>query len=176
LVNSFEFIFLTGSIEVYQEILAGAGAGTCQVIATNPMEMVKIRMQLQSMLPEAERLSAAGIVRSLGLKGMYQGTVATLLRDVPFSIFFFPSYAHIKDFFADNNGNASVGAQLMGGTLAGALASGAVTPADVIKTRLQLKGGLEKYKDFISGGRIIFKEEGLLALYKGWDLIYFLQL
>lgn len=36
-----------GKIKLWQEMLAGSGAGFFQVAATNPMEIVKLRMQLQ---------------------------------------------------------------------------------------------------------------------------------
>ena len=52
-----------GSIELGHEILAGAGAGFCQVIATNPMEITKIRMQMQATLPIAERQSTIQVVK-----------------------------------------------------------------------------------------------------------------
>ena len=55
-------------------MLAGALAGFCQVSATNPMEIVKLRMQLQNLTPAAERLSTGEVVRNLGLRGMYKGT------------------------------------------------------------------------------------------------------
>jgi len=64
-------------------MLAGATAGFCQVIATNPMEIVKIQMQVagaQKLEPGEKRPTAMGIVRSLGLRGLYRGTPATLLR------------------------------------------------------------------------------------------------
>lgn len=44
---------------------------------------------------------------------------------------------------------------------------GAVTPSDVIKTRLQMAGGKEKYKSMGNAFNIILKEEGITALYKG---------
>ena len=44
-----------GSIALHHEMISGAGAGFCQVIATNPMEIVKIRMQMQATLPVAEQ-------------------------------------------------------------------------------------------------------------------------
>jgi Mitochondrial carrier protein len=99
------------------------------------MEIVKIRMQMQALLPPAERQSTIGVVRSLGLKGLYQGTLATLSRDVPFSVLFFPGYANIRALMADKNGNNSMISNLLSGTIAGAIAAGAVTPSDVIKTR-----------------------------------------
>ena len=36
-----------GKIKLWQEMASGAGAGFFQVAATNPMEIVKLRMQLQ---------------------------------------------------------------------------------------------------------------------------------
>ena len=90
-----------GSIPVWAEILAGGSAGMSQVIFTNPLEIVKIRLQVQGKVlgtigADVERLSALGIVRQLGLFGLYKGVAACLLRDVPFSAIFFPAYAHLK--------------------------------------------------------------------------------
>jgi solute carrier family 25 aspartate/glutamate transporter 12/13 len=99
------------------------------------MEIVKIRMQMQALLPAAERQSTVEVVKNLGIKGMYRGTFATLSRDVPYSILFFPGYAHLKGMFADKDGNNSMLSVLLAGSLGGAIAAGAVTPTDVIKTR-----------------------------------------
>lgn len=156
-----------GSISLLHEVLSGAGAGFCQVIATNPMEVSKIRMQMQALLPVAERQTAMQVVKGLGIKGLYTGTAATLCRDVPFSIVFFPGYANLKSFLADEQGNNSIGSLLVAGLVAGAMGSGAVTPADVIKTRLQLAGGKEKYKNVGFALRTVVQQEGFSALFKG---------
>jgi Mitochondrial carrier protein len=66
---------------------------------------------------------------------MYSGSAATLLRDIPFSILFFPGYANIKLLMADSNGQNSLSSLLLSGGAAGAIAAAAVTPTDVIKTR-----------------------------------------
>lgn len=156
-----------GSIELHHEMMSGAGAGFCQVIATNPMEITKIRMQMQATLPPADRQTTMGVVRSLGIRGMYTGTLATLARDVPFSLLFFPGYANLKKLFADDTGENSMPSLLAAGGLAGAIAAGAVTPSDVVKTRLQLKGGKERYGTMGNALKVILKEEGPAALYKG---------
>jgi hypothetical protein len=59
---------------------SGAIAGTCQVVATNPMEVVKIRMQMSAhgVAPP----SYGQIIRELGISGLYTGVSATLLRYV----------------------------------------------------------------------------------------------
>jgi hypothetical protein len=156
-----------GSISLINELLSGAGAGFCQVIATNPMEITKIRMQMQALVPVHERATTMQVVQQMGIKGLYSGTLATLSRDVPFSILFFPAYANVKKLLADANGNNSVGSLLVAGGFSGAVAAGAVTPTDVVKTRLQLKGGVEKYKNIANAYRVIIAEEGVKALYKG---------
>lgn len=99
------------------------------------MEIVKIRMQMQALLPAAERQGTIDVIKGLGLKGLYQGTAATLSRDVPFSVLFFPGYANLKALMADKDGNNSMASNLIAGVASGAMASGAVTPSDVIKTR-----------------------------------------
>lgn len=157
-----------GSIDLHHEILAGAGAGIAQVIATNPMEITKIRMQMQALLPPAERQTTLQLIKSMGLKGLYTGTMATLSRDVPFSFLFFPGYANLKKLLADSNGNNSFISVLFAGGLSGAIAAGAVTPTDVVKTRLQVAGGKERYGNARNAYRIILKEEGIKALYKGY--------
>ena len=96
----------TGSIWLPHEILAGGSAGACQVVFTNPLEIVKIRLQVQGEMAKTqgvERRSAMWIVRNLGLMGLYKGASACLLRDVPFSAIYFPSYNHLKrDFFGES--------------------------------------------------------------------------
>lgn len=124
-----------GTISLFHEIMAGAGAGFFQVIATNPMEITKIRMQMNAMLPPAERLSLGQVVSKLGVKGMYSGTTATLMRDVPFSVLFFPMYSNLLKVMADSDGKNSLLQNLSAGGIAGAFASGSVTPTDVVKTR-----------------------------------------
>lgn len=155
-----------GSISLAGEIIAGASAGFFQVIATNPMEIVKIRLQMQTSLPLAERQSMAEIVQHLGIRGMYRGSHTTLLRDVTFSAFFFPGYSNLKLATADKDGNNSIASTLFSGGFSAAVAAGAVTPADVLKTRLQTKGASTRY----SGLADCFQKtaaEGYGSFYKG---------
>ncbi|KAG0049804.1 hypothetical protein BGZ83_005392 [Gryganskiella cystojenkinii] len=153
-------------------MLAGATAGLCQVIATNPMEIVKIQMQVagsQKLEPGATRPTAMGIVRNLGLRGLYRGTPATLMRDVPFSIMFFPLNSFLKLQGADKDGKTSFSIILGAGLVAGVVAASAVTPADVIKTRLQVasKPGEPVFKGIADCFQHIVRNEGVAALFKG---------
>jgi solute carrier family 25 aspartate/glutamate transporter 12/13 len=74
------------------------------VIFTNPVEIVKIRLQVQGesakLIKDFKPKSTVEIVRELGLLGVYKGAGACLLRDIPFSGIYFPVYAAAKKYFA----------------------------------------------------------------------------
>lgn len=95
----------TGKIWWPYELLAGGSAGMCQVVFTNPLEIVKIRLQVQGEMAKSkgtEKRGAIWIIRNLGLVGLYKGASACLLRDVPFSAIYFPTYNHLKrDYFGE---------------------------------------------------------------------------
>ncbi len=99
----------TGRITVPWEIIAGGTAGGCQVVSiasaigkslrlpfrgvpqivTNPLEIIKIRLQLMGELAKREGAAASPrgamhVIRSLGLVGLYTGAGACLARDIPF--------------------------------------------------------------------------------------------
>eukprot|EP00743_Colponemidia_sp_Colp-15_P002397 GILK01002598.1.p1 GENE.GILK01002598.1~~GILK01002598.1.p1 ORF type:complete len:308 (+),score=33.41 GILK01002598.1:39-962(+) len=152
-------------LPLWKELLAGGGAGFCQVVATNPMEITKIRLQI----PSETKKSGMQVVRELGLRGLYKGTPATLMRDVPFSMVFFTLCANFKAMLADEHGNLSVGRTLLASAGAGMIASGGITPADVIKTRLQAdsKQGGSTYTGIRDCYTKIVATEGYAALFRG---------
>ncbi|XP_074534411.1 mitochondrial glutamate carrier 1 isoform X2 [Halichoeres trimaculatus] len=199
-----------GHLPLWGEVLAGCGAGTCQVVVTTPMEMLKIQLQ------DAGRLAAQRPVRTLaqaaapgpapslvappparrsppprpsatsitvellktrGLAGLYRGAGATLMRDVPFSMIYFPLFANLNALGRQSvPGHGDVQAQapfwqsFIAGCSAGSVAAVAVTPLDVIKTRLQTlqKGeGEDTYRGIIDCTRRIMTREGPSAFLKG---------
>ncbi|KAH0617084.1 hypothetical protein JD844_028722 [Phrynosoma platyrhinos] len=162
------------------EMLAGCGAGTCQVVVTSPMEMLKIQLQDAGRLAAHQQkalgqdglaaatfhptsgqpyttgsataafqrpsatMIAKDVLRTQGLAGLYKGLGATLLRDVPFSVIYFPLFANINKLGQENpEEKAPFLHSFISGCAAGSVAAVAVTPLDVLKTRIQtLKKGL----------------------------------
>ncbi|KNE66973.1 hypothetical protein AMAG_11446 [Allomyces macrogynus ATCC 38327] len=180
----------TGKIPLWGEILAGCTAGGSQVIFTNPLEIVKIRLQVQGEVmshaaaaaaaaaaagqpaPAAPvKQSAISIIRQLGLMGLYKGAGACLLRDIPFSGIYFTCYAHLKkNVFHETPEKPLTGLELLlAGAAAGMPAAYLTTPADVIKTRLQVEArkGQTVYTGISDAASKIWKEEGFKAFFKG---------
>uniref|UniRef100_A0A667W8H9 Mitochondrial glutamate carrier 1 n=1 Tax=Myripristis murdjan TaxID=586833 RepID=A0A667W8H9_9TELE len=195
-------------LTVFKEMLAGCGAGMCQVIITTPMEMLKIQLQDAGRLaaqqrlmpamvttlklggtsavlsrsynanpaPQVTRVSATQITRELlrtkGVTGLYKGLGATLMRDIPFSVVYFPLFAHLHQFGQHSPENPTVPFywSFMSGCLAGCTAAVAVSPCDVVKTRLQsLKKGAneETYNGVVDCISKILRKEGPGAFLKG---------
>ncbi|XP_061108038.1 mitochondrial glutamate carrier 1 [Conger conger] len=189
-----------GQLPLWGEVLAGCGAGTCQVVVTTPMEMLKIQLQDAGRLaiqrpvpvpvpapapslaaeppprPSATRITLE-LLRTRGLAGLYRGAGATLLRDVPFSMIYFPLFANLNALGRGERGcqgNAQERAPFLqsfvAGCAAGSVAAVAVTPLDVIKTRLQTlrKGvGEDSYQGIADCTRRILSREGPSAFLKG---------
>ncbi|XP_018924154.2 mitochondrial glutamate carrier 1-like [Cyprinus carpio] len=174
-----------------REMLAGCGAGTCQVIVTTPMEMLKIQLQdagriaaQRKLMPQAvtpggpvelKSPTAMQLTRQLlkekGIAGLYKGLGATLLRDVPFSVIYFPLFANLNNLGKRGaDGPAPFYVSFISGCIAGSTAAVAVNPVDVIKTRLQSLTRGSKHKTYRSttySKRKILRHEGPTAFLKG---------
>ncbi|CAM6050707.1 unnamed protein product [Sphagnum compactum] len=110
------------------EFIAGGGGRFSQVVFTNPMEIVKVRLQTQAKggVPK----TMFDVVRKLRVLGLYRGTGITMARDVPSSAIFFACYTLLQQLYPDQN--------FMARCLAAIPATVLVTPMDIIKTRLQV--------------------------------------
>ncbi|XP_041073828.1 mitochondrial glutamate carrier 1-like [Polyodon spathula] len=179
-------------LTLFKEMLAGCGAGTCQVIVTTPMEMLKIQLQdagrieaQRKLMPQAVSSAPASTVateikrpqtamqisrellRSKGIAGLYKGLGATLARDVPFSIIYFPLFANLNKLGQKHpDTKAPFYVSFLAGCVAGSTAAVAVNPCDVIKTRLQsLQRGAHEdtYSGVVDCVRKILRKEGPTA-------------
>jgi solute carrier family 25 aspartate/glutamate transporter 12/13 len=141
-----------GYLPILGEVVAGGFAGMMQVTVTNPLEVVKVRMQTSNMTVR----EVIGQLKHFG--DFYQGAGACVTRDVIFSSVLFPLYAHgkvamtamIVSLLGNDDGGAGVAgvatsaeagvtfwANMIAGSLAAAPAAIIATPADVVKTRMQ---------------------------------------
>ncbi|KAI1722005.1 mitochondrial carrier protein domain-containing protein [Ditylenchus destructor] len=158
-----------GRIPFYCEVLAGGCAGASQVVFTNPLEIVKIRLQVAGEIINGPKVNVFTVLKELGFFGLYKGARACFLRDIPFSAIYFPVYAHMKTATADHQGLNHPSSLFGSAFVAGVPAAALVTPADVIKTRLQVaaRAGQTTYSGVIDCSRKIMREEGPSAFWKG---------
>jgi len=120
------------------QIVCGGIAGASTLLVTNPMETLRIRASI-----EGQSSSFIDNVNALGLRGLYSGWEACLLRDIPFCAMYFPLFclfkAQVLPFLTAHNAE---GAACTVAALAAGMISAAVTaPLDVIKTRVQAQAG-----------------------------------
>ncbi|CAF0835217.1 unnamed protein product [Adineta steineri] len=161
-----------GSLPMHRQILAGAGAGTCQIVVTTPMELLKIQRQMAKSKNSPTSLNsrqlAMQLYREKGIRGLYQGVGATFTRDVVFSMMYFPLFAYFNDKGkAPGSNQVPFYHSFASGIGAGAISAFLATPLDVIKTRLQTLENKNRYSGFIDCTTKIMSEEGASAFFKG---------
>lgn len=174
-----------GRLPISRQMAAGGLAGFCQIVITTPMELLKIQMQDAGRVAAAEKAAgktlpktsatkiALELVKQKGIAGLYKGTGATMLRDVSFSVVYFPLFATLNDLGprkADGSGEAVFWCSFLSGCAAGSMAALAVNPFDVVKTRLQALKKAEGEMQFNGVADCItktLKHEGPTAFFKG---------
>uniref|UniRef100_A0A8B9J3Z4 Mitochondrial glutamate carrier 1 n=1 Tax=Astyanax mexicanus TaxID=7994 RepID=A0A8B9J3Z4_ASTMX len=179
-------------LTLLKEMLAGCGAGTCQVIVTTPMEMLKIQLQdagrigeraigqwkkasLDSTKDSGPHCSGTRIIIHILFLiprfSSFTDQILPLPRDVPFSIIYFPLFANLNNLGKRGaEGPAPFYVSFASGCIAGSTAAVAVNPVDVIKTRLQslTRGSQEDtYSGVTDCIRKILRNEGPGAFLKG---------
>ncbi|XP_008249674.3 solute carrier family 25 member 47 isoform X4 [Oryctolagus cuniculus] len=164
-----------------------------QVFLTSPTEVAKVRLQTQTTQrrPSASWPSAAPpvcpgpgpkyhgplhclatVAREEGLRGLYRGSSALLLRDGHSFATYFLSYAILCERLSPaGRSQPDVLGVLLAGGCAGVLAWAVATPMDVIKSRLQADGqGQRRYRGLLHCVVTSVREEGPRVLFKGLAL------
>jgi solute carrier family 25 carnitine/acylcarnitine transporter 20/29 len=128
-------------------VIAGCCGGLLQCLALVPTELVKCRMQLDSVLVN-DHMSVRQyhgaidcfkqIIRKDGFSGLYRGFNATIVREVPSYGIYFSSYQFIANYLNSlDNFHPIVSTSLAGG-IAGSLSWSVIYPVDVVKSHIQI--------------------------------------
>lgn len=157
--------------------LGGIGTGAVQSLLLAPVELVKIRLQLQNKNTEKSHykgpVSVAKIIfRSEGLRGIYRGLTVTVLRDAPAHGLYFWTYEYVREQLhpgCRKSGQETLRTMLAAGGLAGVASWVSCYPLDVVKTRLQAQSENSpvKYRGIVDCFRKSVKEEGYRVLWRG---------
>ncbi|KAK8618859.1 hypothetical protein V6N13_132837 [Hibiscus sabdariffa] len=161
--------------------LGGVGTGALQSIMLAPVELVKIRLQLQntsvprsqSVVAQTGPISVAKtILKTEGLRGLYRGFTITALRDAPSHGFYFWTYEYMREQLhpgCRKSGQETLRTMLIAGGLAGVASWVCCYPLDVVKTRLQAQSPAspQKYNGIIDCLQKSVKQEGYSVLWRG---------
>ncbi|CAD5113710.1 DgyrCDS2874 [Dimorphilus gyrociliatus] len=169
------FLFGASSPTPVTFALAGLCSGLTEGFLINPFEVVKVKLQADRQL-FSQQLSAIQMAKTIygengfGSSGLNKGLTSTLLRHGIWNMIYFGLYHNLKNVVPiQKDQNMELGRKFVLGLMAGSIASTANIPFDVAKSRIQgpqPETGI-KYKSCLQTIRLVYKEEGYLALYKG---------
>jgi len=133
---------LTTETPKWVSLTAGGLARLAAVTLVSPLELVRTKMQSQKMPWSDVHKCLTELVRAQGVRALWNGYTATLLRDVPFSALYWPLYEQSKavmNLYTSNRDSFFV--NFGSGAVAGSFASTVTLPFDVIKTIKQIEMG-----------------------------------
>lgn len=159
---------------------AAAGAGAATMLITNPLWVIKTRLQTQNM---GIRMGASGnpalyrgtidalvrIAREEGVVGLYSGLGPSLLG-VMHVVIQFPLYESLKAHFAQRHSDGGDKLNMYELILASAtskmVASTATYPHEVVRSRMHI-AGTGAFTGFARTCRQILAEDGIPGFYRG---------
>lgn len=180
--------------DLVELVLSSIAAGFISVGIGAPVDLVKIRLQMQTRPVPTENLTLAGsvplrsvelreqqpgsrgpvhcistILQSEGIPGLYRGAGAMVLRDIPGYTLYFVPYTLLCDWLSPGEGAALKPFYIcLAGGVAGSISWVTATPADVVKSRLQADSVYQrKYKGIVHCILQSYKTDGLQVFFRG---------
>ncbi|CAM4612791.1 unnamed protein product [Leuciscus chuanchicus] len=160
-----------------------------------PVDLVKIRLQMQAQPVLAENFNIAGngsvplrsmgiqsqsmyrgplhcissVLENEGIQGLYRGAGAMILRDIPgYTLYFIPYTLFCNWLNPDDTGTPHPCSIWLAGGLAGSISWVTATPTDVVKSRLQADTMQQrKYKGIMDCIMQSYKTEGIHVFFRG---------
>ncbi|XP_077575928.1 mitochondrial glycine transporter B-like isoform X2 [Stigmatopora nigra] len=161
-----QHFFLERAPNAGEAVLLGAGARGVAGVCMLPFTVIKTRFESGFY----NYVSVAGALRSMyeteGLRALFSGLTATLLRDAPFSGIYVMFYSQTKKSLPPEV-TSSVYVPLVNfscGVVAGVMASLATQPADVVKTHIQVSPSHWSTADAV---HYIYMKHGLGGFFRG---------
>lgn len=156
----------------------------CAATVTNPIDVIKTRMQLDNELGsqhESRNIfhnryyrglvrGAARIAHEEGIRGLYKGITPSLMREASYSTLRLGLYEPLKEWFgATDPAHTPLWKKVCSGAIAGAIGSAIACPTDVVKIRLMAlpSGNKWEYRHTFHAFQAIVANEGIRGLWTG---------
>lgn len=162
-----------------QVLIAGATAGLVSRFCIAPLDVVKIRLQLQTS-PLRNRVvssihnrdGATSIIRSIfrkeGIRGFWRGNIPAELLYITYGSIQFSTYRLTTDLLSMISTPIPDPAMtFFAGAFAGAVATSATYPLDLLRTRFAAQGTSKVYASLLSSVHTIYLKEGLPGFFRG---------
>lgn len=150
-----------------ESVCMGGLARSVSGLTMLPFTVIKTRFESGQFAYRSVVQALVTIHRTEGMRGLFSGLSATLLRDAPFSGLYLMFYTQLKKYTSTleviDPQNAAV--HFSCGILAGGLASFMTQPADVVKTHMQLYP--DKYKQFHKVVFFVYERDGWRGFLRG---------
>ncbi|CAG8439854.1 6853_t:CDS:2 [Diversispora eburnea] len=144
-----------------ENLVAGAIARGSVGFIMMPITVVKVRYESNLYNYKSIWNALTTIVKCEGIKGLYYGYGATVIRDAPYAGTYLLFYEH----------RTSISAPIVHMTsamIAGFSATTVTHPFDKLKTRIQLKP--REYPNFFRGALKVLRDEGFWGFFDGLSL------
>lgn len=167
---------------------SGVLGGVCCVYAGQPFDTIKVRLQTQNKMSPLYSNPLDCLRKTItqgGYRALYKGSSAALASVVTENAVLFTAQSAIKDVVkslnADPTAELSLGQEALVGGIAGFFSSTAITPAEVIKCRLQIQDRLSssgvantplRYTGPVDAVMKIARTEGLKGLFAGLPSVW----
>lgn len=150
------------------KLICGAFSGLCTSFVLTPIELIKCRMQVETIRHQSKTLPqiVSSVVSEHGVKGLWKGANSTILREVGGSIAWFGNYEFTLGLFSGDDPNYQFKPyELMtAGAMAGIGYNCAMFPIDTVKSIYQITDGSQSPLQIASR---IWRTKGITGFYSG---------
>jgi ornithine carrier protein len=181
LIKLFKGTNLSDDLKVSEKLICGAFSGICTSFVLTPVELVKCKFQVENLktlnnkslitksIPEITK----ELYKSNGLKALWKGHLATMIRECGGSMAWFGNYEFVIEYFANGEKNykPKIHELMIAGASAGIGYHCTLFPADTVKSILQTSD--VKGLTFLKVVKQIYRTKGILGFYSGMGVTLF---
>eukprot|EP00656_Telonema_subtile_P056708 TRINITY_DN9134_c0_g1_i2.p1 TRINITY_DN9134_c0_g1~~TRINITY_DN9134_c0_g1_i2.p1 ORF type:complete len:282 (+),score=62.72 TRINITY_DN9134_c0_g1_i2:138-983(+) len=167
------------TVNAAKSFVTGMLAAQLAALCTNPIDVVKIRLQVQGEAAAGgtsqQRIGFLRqfqhITRTEGMMALMKGIWPSLLRETCYSSIRLSAYEPIRDRILSQRelltGQVPFYKKFAAGASSGAIGAGLSNPADLVKVRMQAASSQQPYTSTRAALCRIYSEEGARGLFRG---------